>query len=105
MKHLIEVTSDVFYICQRLKDIDKDYYILFNLTSKKFEVHVRGQGKNSYAFTVPFDTLDERTLFYARKTRRERMDRLIAEIERENEKYYERAIKEGVDKIKEALCQ
>ena len=105
MKLLSEVTSDVFYICQRLKEIDKDYYILFNLTSKKFEVHVCGQGKNSYAFTVPFDSLDEHTLFYARKTRRERMDWLIAEIERENEKYYERAIKEGVDKIKEALCQ
>lgn len=105
MKNLIEVTSDTFYICQRLKDIDNDYCILFNLSSKKYEVHVRGQGKNSYAFTVPFDTLDERTLFYARKTRRERMDKIIAEIEKENEKYYDKAIKEGVDKIKEALCQ
>lgn len=105
MKKYIKIENDVLFISQRLKEIDKDYYIIYSLDDRNYQVHVKGQSKNSYAFTIPFSCLDERTIYYALKTRRERQDEIIKEIDRENEKLQEKLIKQQVEKIKEALCQ
>lgn len=103
MKKLLIIENDTYFISQRLKEIDRDYFVLYNLESGNFEVHAYGQRGGTYAFTIPYDSLDERTLVLARRTRVENMERVINEIERENENSFKRLVKQQVDMIKERL--
>ena len=103
MKNLLIIKGDAFFINERLKEIDKDYFIVFNLEKKKYEVHVSGQKGGSYAFTVPYDSLDERTILFARKTRIENRDKIMDEIERENEKTYQSLVKQQTNLLKELI--
>lgn len=103
MKNLLIIEGDTFFINERLKEIDRDYYVVFNLEKQKYEVHVHGQAGNSYVFTLPFDSLDERALLFAQKTRIENMDKILEEIERDNEQSYERLIKQQVNLLKEII--
>ena len=66
---LVKLYSDVFDISQRVKNIDSGYYILFNTSNKKFEVHNSNQVGSSYCLTLPFKELDERTLNFINKTK------------------------------------
>lgn len=99
----LKIEDDVYYISNRLKEIDEKYVILYNLDKKVYEVHISGE-RDSYCFTVPYSELDERTLFYALKSASSRRDEIIKEIEENNQKLYEKSIKDQVKKIKEALC-
>lgn len=103
MKNQIVIDSDNLFILERLKEIDKSYFIIFNLIRKKYEVHSSSQKGNSYCFTIPYNTLDERTIEYARKTRIERRDEVIKEMDRENEKREKNLYKQAVDQLKEVL--
>lgn len=103
MKNLLIIENDNYFISQRLKEIDGDYFIVYNLNRKKYEVHVKGQFSNSYAFTVPYDRLDERTILFALKTRIENQDKVMREIERENEENYNRLLKQQINLIKEII--
>ena len=105
MRRLLRLESDVFFITERLKEIDQSYEVYYNLETLSFEVHSSLQPHNSYCFKVPYDCLDERTLFYALKTRSENRDLLIKEIEKNNQYIYEKNIKNQVSLLKEALCQ
>jgi len=83
---LIQIYNDVYDISSRVKEIDVDYYIVFNTVKQRFEVHNLGQGKNTLAAVIPYQTLDARTILYLQITRRERAKELIKEIEASNEK-------------------
>lgn len=66
---LTQVMSDPFDIVNRIREIEDEYFILYNKYEKKFEVHSTAQPiRQTYCFTVPFDTLDNRTLEYCRET-------------------------------------
>ena len=103
MKNQIVIESDNLCISKRLKEVDLSYFIIFNLSRKKFEVHSNSQRGGSYCFTIPYDALDERTIFLARKTRVERRDEVIREMDRENEKREKRLYADAVDRLKEVL--
>ena len=103
MKNKIVIKSDNLCICDRLKEVDPTYYIIFNLARKKFEVHSSCQRGGSYCFTIPYDALDERTIFYARKSRIERKDEVIREMDKENERREKRLYQDAVDRLKEVL--
>ena len=81
---LIKIYEDVFDITTRLKEIDKDYFVVFNTQKNKYEVHNKSQ-KNTYCLSVPFSGLDSRTIDLTLKTRRENIDKLLKEIEQNNE--------------------
>ncbi len=102
--NLIKIIGDVFFICQRLKEVDESYEVYFNLSTKSYEVHSNKQQKNSYCFKVPYPILDERTIDYAIKTRAENRDKIIEEIELNNKLIEEKNIKNQVNLLKEALC-
>ena len=102
MKNYLEINDDVYFICQRIKEIDKSYHILYNLSRHCYEVHSFEQ-KDSYCFSVPFGQLDERTLQFAYRTRRENQDKIIREIEKSNENLYKKQLKEQVNMLKEAI--
>ncbi len=103
-KDYIFIESDCLFICDRLKEIDPSYRVVFSLKKKKFEVHSILQSSSTYCFTLPYPVLDERAVDYARKTSRENADKLLKEIDLENEKIYRKMLSEELDKLKEALC-
>jgi len=80
----IKIENDMFDICKRIKEIDEDYYVLFNVKKGKFEIHNRGQ-LNSYCLTVENDTLDSRVIDLILRTKIEHIDKIIDEIDNMNE--------------------
>ena len=81
----IEISQDMYNISKRIKNIDRNYYIVYNTSSGKFEVHSSNQMGNSYCLTVPYDCLDERTLNHVRKTQIANLFDILEQIENDNE--------------------
>ena len=104
MKKLMQIESDCFDIVKRLKGIDKEYVVFMNLDKNQYEVFVRNEIKIEYAFTSPYPFLDERTIDYAIKTRSEKRDKIIAEIEENNQKIEKANLKKQVSALKELIC-
>lgn len=77
----IAVTGDVYNITGRLKEIDRDYFVMFNRRTQKFEVHINGQWC-TLGCELPFDELDARTLLYVREHHASRMAALMAEMDK-----------------------
>ena len=98
MKGLVKIEKDLFSICDRLKEIDERYEVFRNKISHRFEVYV---GK-ALQFVVPFQRLDARTLDFARKTRIERREQIVKEIDERNAKIEMQKEKEILEK---ALCE
>lgn len=80
------VRSNVYCIPERLREIDKGYFVLYNSTKEVYEVHNQNNIGSTYCFTVPYSQLDYRTLEYCRQSSIQRADQYKKEIEIENEK-------------------
>ena len=104
MKKLMQIEGDCFDIVNRLKDIDKEYTLFLNLDRNQYEVFVKNDIKTEYAFTSPYPVLDERTMDYALKTRSENRDKIIAEIEENNQQIEKANLKKQVNALKELVC-
>ena len=83
---LIKIENDIFFLAERLREIDPDYFIALNTKSKNFEVHNLSQPINSFCLLVPKNKLDPSLVEYVRKTRANRQKKLLAEIEAANQK-------------------
>jgi hypothetical protein len=103
MKNQMIISSDTFYISERLKEIDESYFLIFNFDKNKFEVHSSCQGVQTYCFTVPYNVLDERTIDYALKTRAQNLDEIISQIDKENEELEKTREKDAVKCLKEVM--
>ncbi len=86
MKNSFEIYSDCLDIVKRLKEIDKDYFVVYNNKRKTFELHNRAQERDTFCLTIPYDTLDERAILLTKKTLSEKRDELFKEMEEENAK-------------------
>jgi hypothetical protein len=84
MLKLIE--NDLYDISSRLKEIDEDYFIVYNLKRGRYEVHQRRQPGGSYCLTVPYGELDARTVELVKRTRRQYREDALKDIERHNAK-------------------
>ncbi|MFL0197390.1 hypothetical protein ACJDU8_17745 [Clostridium sp. WILCCON 0269] len=80
------ITSSTCNIPQRLRQIDKGYFLVRNHCTKQFEVHHSEEIGNTFCLSIPFNELDERTLQRVRETRIEYIRNIIAEIDNKNEK-------------------
>ena len=94
---LIKILEDTHDITRRLREIDKDYFIVYNTDRKCYEVHNYSQ-KNTFCLSIPYGSLDARTISLTLKTRREFLDKILAEIDKNNEKLEKDAKKEILDK-------
>lgn len=81
----IPITGGIYDIPQRLKEIDPRYFVMFNKSSQRYEVHVDGQYPSTYGCTLPFDELDARALHYVRENASSRTVDVAREIDRHNE--------------------
>ncbi len=79
----VEIRQDLYDISKRLREIDRGYFAVYNSLKSRFEVHHRGQ-RNTFCLALPYETLDERTLRLVRRTRAERAEECMRELEREN---------------------
>ena len=77
---LQKVRHDLFNIAARLKSVDRRYELFFNRKKNRYEIYANG----AMQMALPFERLDARALSYARKTRLENLEKIIAEIEEEN---------------------
>lgn len=80
----VAVTGDVMNIVDRIKEIDRDYFVMFNVRTQKYEVHVKGQ-LFSLGCELPFDSLDARAVEYVRERHVSRMSEILAQMEREEQ--------------------
>ncbi len=103
MTSQILIDNDPFYITERLRDIDENYFLVFNNIKHTFELHNSSQKDSTFALTLPFDCLDERTVFLARKTRKQNFDKLIDEMDSYNDKLKKNLLNHAIDQIKEVL--
>ena len=101
----IKIESDLYNICTRLKSIDKNYFILYDKTKKKFEIHNSSQPFSSYCLTIPYDKLDKRTIDYVLKTKNENFDKILKEIELSNKKIEENRNEEIMYRAKYDLTE
>ena len=100
---LIKIERDSLFIEERLREIDDNYYIVYNVDKKTYEVHNSSQINGTYCLTLPFDSLDERSVEHVLKTRISNKDSLIREIEEENEKLEKRELKNILNGIREVV--
>lgn len=88
----IKIINDVYNISNRIKEIDRDYYIVFNTSKNNFEIHNSRQKSNSYCLTLPNSKLDAHTLLFVQKTKVKNIDEVLKNIDIENK------LKENEDK-------
>ena len=103
MKRSIEICSDCLDIVERIKSIDKNYFVVFNLDNQKFELHDSTSGRQTYCLTFPFDVLDERAYLHVLKTRVQNSDLIFDEIDRHNKQLQQKQIKQVLNDFKEKM--
>ncbi len=85
----IKIESDVFDIAKRVKQINENYYILFDTSKQKFELHSKEQ-QNSYCFSYPFQNLDNRFLDLVYTTNIKYIDNIVEDIDNNNREIEQR---------------
>ena len=80
----VKILKDVYNISNRIKRIDRNYYVLFNTSTERYEIHNSSQIGSSYCLTIPFNELDERTLNYVYQTSSDNIDNILEKIENDN---------------------
>lgn len=94
---LIKIKNDVFDIARRIKQIDSGYFLCFNTKTKNFEVHNKKQ-KHTFCLIVPDKQIDCRVLSHVLKTRRENIDKILAEIDKHNQELENQTKRQVLDK-------
>ena len=84
MKEYLVVYKDVFFIYRRIKEIDRNYCLMFNLKNKCFEIHNFNQRGTSFVMTA--EPLDSRLISKLVETRVENVNKLIQKLDGENER-------------------
>lgn len=96
------IEDDMLGVARRLKEIDDGYFVFLNYKTGKFEVHNR-RFTPTLCLVLPFEALDERTVNRVLYTRAERVQAVIADMERHNALLSARAKAAAVDKITEVV--
>lgn len=101
MKNQHLLYSDPLYIIERLKEIDPNYFVVYNFDKSVYEVHNKGQSGSTYALTLPYNCLDERAIDLVRFSRRERSEEIIKQIDNQNEQLKKQMVKRAIEQIRE----
>ena len=95
----IKIENDVYFISQRLREIDKNYFLMYNTKTKKFEVHNENQTGSTFCLTLPFASLDARSLQRVLRTRIENCEKILADMEKENQILEKRQRNEVIENL------
>ena len=81
---MTEIKEDVFDIVQRIKGIDSGYKVYRNHKKHRFEVY-KTYGMSEKLELTWDGALDERLVRKVQRTRKQNIDKIIKQIEKENE--------------------
>lgn len=86
--HLHPVFSHPYDIPRRLREeVDDTLFVVWNAKAGRYEVHCLEHRPDTYAWAVPFDQLDERTVRLARRNSvLTRGDLIFREMDEHNER-------------------
>lgn len=84
MDKSVLIKNDVHDIARRIRAIDRGYYVTYNCTRHRYEVHHTKNYPHSLALVLPYKQLDIRAVNYVLETRIERLDDISATIEKNN---------------------
>lgn len=106
MESLEIIKDDMFEIAKRLKSINKNYVLVRNKKLNRFELHFL-RPILSLEAVFPYKSIDKRMVDYVNKYKKENIDKIIKQIDENNEKITEKNNKtfkqDYIDKIKEDL--
>lgn len=88
----IKITHDVYNISKRIKNIDKDYFLVYDTVRMCFEVHNSSEVGSTLCVTLPYPSLDERALNLVMETSSKNIENIIKKID------YDNALRESADK-------
>lgn len=94
----VMITHDVFDIAKRIKEIDEDYFVVYDTRLCRFEVHNKRQKPDTLSLVLPYDTLDCRAIDKVLSTRTEYIAKRLAEIDEYNQKLQISQAKQMVQK-------
>ncbi len=89
--YLEEIKTNVYFIPERIREIDCRYRIARNVMDGRFELHHLGQMEkcgNSFCLVIPYRELDGRAIEFVHRTsvRNRNLQRELRKMEEENEK-------------------
>ena len=84
------IKNDLFNIVNRLKKLDKSYFVVFNFFRKRYEVHSKNQKGSSLCFVVDKPYLNSEVLTKAHKTSVRNSKKLLEDIISNNKKLQEK---------------
>lgn len=99
----IKVESDVFDIVERIKDVDENYYILFNMDNGFFELHNSNQ-PNTYCLTIPYSELDSRILDLIFVTSVGNIDKKFDDIDKNNKNTEQQCVENVKNICSDKVC-
>ena len=97
-KDRIPVLSNVYDIPVRFKEVNRDFFIMFNTRTQKYELHDPKLPFSTLYCVLPFDELDARSIAYVLERRNICLEDLAREIERYNEELDRKQQAEMIDK-------
>ena len=82
----IKIDSDALGIIERIKELNSNYEIYYNLKQKKFMLYLFENKFKSpeYCLTYPFGLMDERMIEYTLKSEIQNREKILKEIEDSN---------------------
>ena len=92
------ITNDVFDIAKRIKEIDDDYFVVYDKKLCRFEVHNKRQKPDTLSLVLPYDRLDCRAIDKVLSTRTQHIVKLLDELDKQNEQLQQKQIKEMANK-------
>jgi pentatricopeptide repeat protein len=95
------VGDNVFDIPRRLREINPNFFVVFNPNTQLYELHDEKQ-KSTFCLTFPFDELDSRCLDYTRQRLVDRADTLFKQMREKNLKLEADSDNKFIDEVGEA---
>jgi len=104
-EHREVIKTSTHRIPERLREIDRGYFVVFNHKKSSFEIHHEDCLPNdSFQLWIPFEELDQRTIDRVLETRVENAKALYAAMERQNAKIEADKEKESEEVTRE-ICK
>lgn len=101
MKKIIK--SDAFNIAKRIKKIDKNYLIKFNTKNNKFEVYYKRGFNEKLELSLPFESLNYKTIQKIFETKIENLKFIIEQMDENNKKLEKQEFEENLLCAKELI--
>ncbi len=100
MKELRLISTNCYNIPERVRELDDDYRLYYNVRRNVIELH-NLRHIPTFQLVLPYSQLDTRTIEYIRRTRVDKIINEIKEIDEYNNNLENKLINQTLDEIHE----